>query len=81
VNKKDKLKSEATKHLEELREQKKKQQRVQDMLDKCYLRQEALYVVEEQHMVMHGRAIIANGPKFELHKWNKRPTLAVNVES
>jgi hypothetical protein len=68
VNKKDKLKSEATEHLEELREQKKKQQRVQDMLDKCYLGQEALYVAEEQHMVMHGGAIIANGPKFELHK-------------
>jgi hypothetical protein len=58
VNKKDKLNSEATEHLEELREQKKKQQRVQDMLNKCYLGQEALYVVEEQHMMVHGGAMI-----------------------
>ena len=51
------------------------------MLEKCYLGQGALYVVEEQHMVMHDGAMVANGPKFELHKWNKWPTLAANVES
>jgi hypothetical protein len=81
VDKKDELKSEATERLEELREQKEEQKRVQDMLEKCYLGQGALYVVEEQHMVMQDGAMIANGPKFELHKWNKRPTLAANVES
>ena len=51
------------------------------MLKECYLGQGALYVIEHQHMVMQSGAMVANGPKFELHMWNKRPTTTANVET
>ena len=67
--------------MKELMEANTNIKRLENTLPEYYLGQGALYVIEDQHMILHNDALVANGPEFELHKWNTRPTLQANVDA
>jgi hypothetical protein len=67
--------------MKELKEDSGKMKELEDRLPEFYLGQGAVYVIEDQNMILQKDALVPNGPKFAFHQWNMRPTLESNVES
>jgi hypothetical protein len=66
--------------MDELTETSTEKKKLEDKLPEFYLGQGAVYVIEEQNMLLQNDALIPNGPEFVRHKWNMRPTLQSNID-
>lgn len=75
------LKSAADERMKELKEAFAATDELEKILPEFYLGQGAVYVIEEQHMVVQHDALVENGPSFTLHPWNARPTRQSNIDA